>query len=59
MPEKPALTLGTCLNLANSFLRCDQIWPKIYESVKDYSPFSQLGRRKKTAKDEPIVMWRY
>ncbi len=45
MAEKPALTLGTCLNLANAFLRCDQIWPKTYESVKDYSPFDQLARR--------------
>jgi hypothetical protein len=47
MAEKPALTLGTCQNLANSFLRCDQIWQKIYKSVKEYSPFNQLARKKK------------
>ncbi len=51
MAEVPALTLGTCLNLANSFLRCDQIWPKNYESVKEYSPFNQLARRKKNCQE--------
>jgi len=36
----PDLTLGTSPNLANSFLGCDQIWPKFQESLKENSPFN-------------------
>jgi hypothetical protein len=43
LAEKPDLTLGTCLNLANSFLGFDQIWWNFQESAKEHSTFNFFG----------------
>jgi hypothetical protein len=32
---KPDLALGTCLTMANSFIRCDQSWPNFQEFMKE------------------------
>jgi glycopeptide antibiotics resistance protein len=33
--EKLELTLGICLNLVNSFLRCDKIWDNFFKNLQE------------------------
>jgi len=39
LAEKLELTLGICLNLVNSFLRCDQIWDNFQKFAREYFAF--------------------
>jgi hypothetical protein len=35
LAEKLELTLGICLNLVNSFLRCDQVWDNFQKCARE------------------------
>ncbi len=50
LAEKLEFTLGICLNLVNSFLRCDQVCHNFQKCAREYflgTILHQLSREKK------------
>jgi hypothetical protein len=43
LAEKLEFTLGICLNLVNSFLRCDQVCHKLKKCAREYFAFNFYG----------------